>query len=85
MITILLTLIKRKMKRLKRKQTDQVSTHLHDGPDNFLFSVLTCVIDLIHDTRHLCTRLRTDGIEAMSHGFSGGKQVKKIGSGRNRG
>ena len=29
MITILLTLIKRKMKRPKRKQTDQVSTHFH--------------------------------------------------------
>ena len=32
-------------------------------------------VDLIHDARHLCTRLRTDGIKAMSHGFSGGKQV----------
>ena len=33
-------------------------------------------IDLIHDTRHLCTCLRIDGINAMSRGFSGGKQVK---------
>ena len=32
-------------------------------------------IDLIHDARHLCMRLRTDGIKAMSRGFSGGKQV----------
>ena len=27
-------------------------------------------IDLIHDTRHLCMRLRIDGILAMSRGFS---------------
>ena len=26
-------------------------------------------IDLIHDTRHLGTRLRTDGIKAMSRGL----------------
>ena len=32
-------------------------------------------IDLIHDARYLCTRLRTDRIKAMSRGFSGGKQV----------
>ena len=32
-------------------------------------------IDLIHDACHLCTRLRTDGIKAVSRGFSGGKQV----------
>ena len=42
-------------------------------------------IDLIHDARHLCNRLRTDGIKAMSRGLSGSKQVKKIASGRNRG
>ena len=41
--------------------------------------------DLIHDARHLCTRSRTDGIKAMSRGFSGGKQVKIIANGRNRG
>ena len=35
----------------------------------------TCKIVLVHDTCHLCTRLRTDGKKAMSHGFSGGKQV----------
>ena len=29
-------------------------------------------IDLIHVVRHLCTRLRTDGIKTMSRGFSGG-------------
>ena len=29
-------------------------------------------IDLIHDTRHLCKRLKTDGLKAMSRGFSGG-------------
>ena len=26
-------------------------------------------IDIIHDTRHLCTGLKTDGIKAMSRGF----------------
>ena len=37
------------------------------------------------DTRHLCTRLRTDGIKkAMSRGFSGGKQVIKSANNRNR-
>ena len=30
------------------------------------------LIDLIHDTRHLCKRLKTDGLKAMSRGFSGG-------------
>ena len=55
-----------------------------------------CVVrgmDLVYDTRHLCMRLRTDGIKAMSRGFlsggggggGGGKQVKKIANGRNRG
>ena len=29
-------------------------------------------IDLIHDTRHPCKRLKTDGLKAMSRGFSGG-------------
>ena len=30
---------------------------------------------MIHcDTRHLCARLRVDGITAMSRGISGGKQ-----------
>ena len=29
-------------------------------------------IDLIHDTRHLCKHLKTDGLKAMSRGFSGG-------------
>ena len=28
-------------------------------------------IDPIHDTRHLCKRLKTDGLKAMSRGFSG--------------
>ena len=39
---------------------------------------------LIHDTWHLCMRLRTDGIKAMSCGFSGGKQVIKNANTRNR-
>ena len=42
-------------------------------------------IDLLQDTRHLCTRLRTDGIKAVSRGFSGGKQVIKFANARNRG
>ena len=35
------------------------------------------IIDLIHNTRHLYTRLRVDWIKAMSHGCSGKKQVIK--------
>ena len=35
--------------------------------------------------RYLCMPLRTDGIKAMSRGFSGCRQVKKIAGGRNRG
>ena len=42
-------------------------------------------IALIHDTRHLRTRFRADGIEAMSRGISGGKQVKKFANRINRG
>ena len=42
-------------------------------------------IDLIHDAHNLCTRSRTDGIKAMSRGFSGGKNVKIIANGINRG
>ena len=36
------------------------------GPKTLLPS-----IDLIHDTRHLCTRFRMDGIKAMSRGYPG--------------
>ena len=42
---------------------------------NFMSLTYTALIDLIYVTRHLCTRLRTDGIKAVSRGFSGGKQV----------
>ena len=41
-------------------------------------------IDLIHDVRHLCTRLRTDGIKAMSRGLSG-KQVINFSNTKTRG
>ena len=34
-------------------------------------------IDLLHDTRHLCTRLRTDGTKAVSRGFSRGNLPKQ--------
>ena len=36
------------------------------------------IILLIHDTRHLCTRFRFDGIKAMSTGISAGKQVMRF-------
>ena len=39
----------------------------------------------IHDTTHLCRRLRTDGIKIMSHSFSGGKQVIQFANAINRG
>ena len=42
-------------------------------------------IDLIHDTRHLRTRFRIDGIKAMSRGISGSKQKIKFANARNRG
>ena len=42
-------------------------------------------IDLIHDTRHLCMRLRIDGILAVSRRFSRGKQWIKFANARNRG
>ena len=38
-------------------------------------------IALVHDTRHLRTRLRVVGIEAMSRVISGGKQVKNLPTG----
>ena len=42
-------------------------------------------IDLFHGARHLFTRFRIDGIEAMSRGISGGKQKIKFVNARNRG
>ena len=39
---------------------------------------ITRTIDLIHDTRHLYTRSKIDGIKAMSRGISGGRQVIKF-------
>ena len=42
-------------------------------------------LDLIHYTRHLCTRARIDGIKAMSRGISGGKQKITFANARNRG
>ena len=43
------------------------------------------IIDLIHDTRHLRTHFRNDGIKAMSRGISGGKQKIKFANTRNSG
>ena len=42
------------------------------------------IIDLIHDIRYVCTRLRTAGIKAMLRNFSGGKRLIKFGNARNR-
>ena len=42
------------------------------------------VIDLIHDTRHLCTRFGIDEIEAMSRWVSGSKEVIKFANASNR-
>ena len=39
---------------------------------------LKTIIDLIHDAYHLCTLLRTDGIKAMSRGFSGANTSDKF-------
>ena len=35
-------------------------------------------IDLIHDIRHIYTRLKTDGLKSVSRGFSGCGQADKI-------
>ena len=58
---------------------------LETGPVNkaccllFVFVVGVVSRDRHHlrSTRHLSTRLRTDGIKSMSRGFSWGKQVIK--------
>ena len=43
-------------------------------------------IDLIHNTRHLCTCFRIEGLKAiMSSGILGGKQKMEFGNARNRG
>ena len=42
-------------------------------------------LDLIHDTCHLCTRFRVDGIKAMSRDISGDKQVIKCSNTSKRG
>ena len=52
---------------------------------NFIPLTYWASIDRIHDIRHLCTRLRTDGIKAMSRGFPEGKQVINVSNTRNRG
>ena len=52
---------------------------------NFMPLTYWASIDHIHVTRHLCTRLRTDGIKAMSRGFPEGKQVINFSNTRNRG
>ena len=52
---------------------------------NFKTLTYIALIDLIYVTRHLCTRLRTDGIKAVSRGFSWGKQVINFSNRRNRG
>ena len=49
-----------------------------------MISVDLKIIDLTHDTRHLYTRARTDGIRAILVGFAGGKQVSKSTDTRNR-
>ena len=55
-------------------------------PPKYIEVYLVCdELDLIHDTCHLCTRLRTDGRKVMSRGFSEGKQVMKFDSPRFRG
>ena len=42
-------------------------------------------LDLIHDTRHLFTRFRIDGIKAMPRGISDCKQKITFADARNRG
>ena len=59
----------KEVKRLgNKKEKNCFDDYLTDG----------LAIDVIHDTRHLCTRSRIDGIKAMSRGISDGKQVIKF-------
>ena len=54
--------------------------------DNFYLQWKACyTIDIINDTRHLCTRLGIDGVNVMSRGFSRGKQLIKFANTSNRG
>ena len=57
-----------------------------DGPlgSHIVFTFIQ-LIDLIHDTHHLCMRFRIDGIKAISRGISRGKQVLKFASKSNLG
>ena len=48
------------------------------------FSNRAVLIGLFHDTRYLCTPLRTDRKKAKSRGFSGGDKCKTMAHGRNR-
>ena len=41
-------------------------------------------IDLIHDTSYICTHTGTGGINVLSRGFPGGKQVMKSANTGNR-
>ena len=65
--------------------------HFEDGPlETGPVNIACCLLFVLavgvvsrdrhhlRSTRHLCTRLMTDGIEAMSRGFSWGKQVIKF-------
>ena len=51
----------------------------------FIFCCLRFAIDLIHDTRHFCTRSRIDGIKAMSRDILGGEQKINFANARNHG
>ena len=55
----------------------------------FIFSFITYFISVTCvkccNAHHLCTHLSTDGVKAMSHGFSGGKQVINFSNTRNGG
>ena len=56
---------------------------LHDGNTTNVLRIWP--IDIIHDTHHLCTSFRIDGIKVMSRGILGGKEKIKFANARNRG
>ena len=62
---------------LENDALDSGKSFFYSGAPRARGAPLLRKIDLIHDIRHLCTRIRTDEINVMSRGFSVCKQAIK--------
>ena len=62
---------------LENDAVDSGKSFFYSGAPRARGAPLLRKIDLIHDIRHLCTRIRTDEINVMSRGFSVCKQAIK--------